>query len=99
MTGLEDPIGNAVSPGGDADTLGTIADAVGKALPGLDPGLVRIADSAASRSPMPSRQFSTPSTSGSGDKRERKLCTQRVRLIFFTKIGRGYRVLEFKGSP
>ena len=42
-TSLEDAVRNAVSLGGDADTLAAIAGAVGEALHGLDEGLVRIA--------------------------------------------------------
>ena len=40
---LEDAVRNAVSLGGDADTLAAIAGAVGEALHGLDEGLVRTA--------------------------------------------------------
>ena len=40
-TSLEDAIRNAVSLGGDADTLAAIAGAVGEALHGLDEGLVK----------------------------------------------------------
>ena len=40
-TSLEDAVRNAVSLGGDADTLAAIAGAVGEALHGLDEGLVR----------------------------------------------------------
>ena len=39
-TSLEDAVRNAVSLGGDADTLAAIAGAVGEALHGLDEGLV-----------------------------------------------------------
>ena len=39
-TSLEDAVRNAVSLGGDADTLAAIAGAVGEALHGLDKGLV-----------------------------------------------------------
>ena len=42
-TSLEDAVRNAVSLGGDADTLAAIAGAVGEALHGLDEGLVRTA--------------------------------------------------------
>ena len=42
-TNLEDAVRNAVSLGGDADTLAAIAGAVGEALHGLDEGLVQIA--------------------------------------------------------
>ena len=42
-TSLEDAVRNAVSPGGDADTLAAIAGAVGEALHGLPEGLVRTA--------------------------------------------------------
>ena len=42
-TTLEDAVRNAVSLGGDADTLAAIAGAVGEALHGLDEGLVRTA--------------------------------------------------------
>ena len=42
-TCLEDAVRNAVSLGGDADTLAAIAGAVGEALHGLDEGLVRTA--------------------------------------------------------
>ena len=40
-TSLEDAVRNAVSLGGDADTLAAIAGAAGEALHGLDEGLVR----------------------------------------------------------
>ena len=40
-TSLEDAVRNAVSLGGDADTLAAIAGAVGEALHGLDEGLVK----------------------------------------------------------
>ena len=40
-TSLEDAVRNAVSLGGDADTLAAIAGAVGEALHGLDEGLVQ----------------------------------------------------------
>ena len=40
---LEDAVRNAVSLGGDADTLAAIAGAVGEALHGLPDGLVRTA--------------------------------------------------------
>ena len=40
---LEDSVRNAVSLGGDADTLAAIADAVGEALHGLPEGLVEVA--------------------------------------------------------
>ena len=40
-TSLEDAVRNAVSLGGDADTLAAIAGAVGEGLHGLDEGLVR----------------------------------------------------------
>ena len=40
---LEDAARNAVSLGGDADTLAAIVGAVGEALHGLDEGLVRTA--------------------------------------------------------
>ena len=39
-TSLEDAVRNAVSLGGDADTLAAIAGAVGEALHGLNEGLV-----------------------------------------------------------
>ena len=42
-TSLEDAVRNAVSLGGDTDTLGAIAGAVGEALHGLPEGLVQIA--------------------------------------------------------
>lgn len=42
-TSLEDAVRNAVSLGGDADTLAAIAGAVGEALHGLDIGLVETA--------------------------------------------------------
>ena len=42
-TSLEDAVRNAVSLGGDADTLAAIAGAVGEALHGLDQELVRAA--------------------------------------------------------
>ena len=42
-TSLEDAVRNAVSLGGDADTLAAIAGAVGEALHGLPEGLVQIA--------------------------------------------------------
>ena len=42
-TSLEDAVRNAVSLGGDADTLAVIAGAVGEALHGLDEGIVRAA--------------------------------------------------------
>ena len=42
-TSLEDAVRNAVSLGGDADTLAAIAGAVGEALHGLDEGLVQTA--------------------------------------------------------
>ena len=42
-TSLEDAVRNAVSLGGDADTLAAIAGAVGEALHGLPDGLVRTA--------------------------------------------------------
>ena len=42
-TSLEDTVRNAVSLGGDADTLAAIAGAVGEALHGLDEGFVRTA--------------------------------------------------------
>ena len=42
-TSLEDAVRNAVSLGGDADTLAAIAGAVGEALHGLDEGFVRTA--------------------------------------------------------
>ena len=42
-TSLEDAVRNAVSLGGDADTLAAIAGAVGEALHGLDEGLVQSA--------------------------------------------------------
>ena len=42
-TSLEDAVRNAVSLGGDADTLGAIAGAVGEGLHGLDEGLVETA--------------------------------------------------------
>ena len=42
-TSLEDAVRNAVSLGGDADTLAAIAGAVGEGLHGLDDGLVRTA--------------------------------------------------------
>ena len=42
-TSLEDAVRNAVSLGGDADTLAAIAGAVGEALHGLDEGLVHTA--------------------------------------------------------
>ena len=40
-TSLEDAVRNAVSLGGDADTLAAIAGAVGEALRGLEEGLVQ----------------------------------------------------------
>ena len=42
-TSLEDAVRNAVSLGGDADTLAAIAGAIGEALHGLPEGLVRTA--------------------------------------------------------
>ena len=42
-TSVEDAVRNAVSLGGDTDTLAAIAGAVGEALHGLDEGLVRVA--------------------------------------------------------
>ena len=42
-TDLEDAVRNAVSLGGDADTLAAIAGAVGEALHGLPDGLVQTA--------------------------------------------------------
>ena len=42
-TSLEDAVRNAVSLGGDADTLAAIAGAVGEALHGLDEGLLQTA--------------------------------------------------------
>ena len=42
-TSLEDAVRNAVSLGGDTDTLAVIAGAVGEALHGLDEGFVRTA--------------------------------------------------------
>ena len=42
-TSLEDAVRDAVSLGGDAYTLAATADAIGKALHGLDEGLVRTA--------------------------------------------------------